>query len=116
MRRRTFLRNSSFVAIGVGVFGHVIWNNDRFTGDSPTTTDVLGPFYRPGAPFKTNINPQGFKGTNLHLTGTIFKDDERTPFNDCFIEIWQVNHEGEYDTISDDFNYRGAAKTGTDGK
>lgn len=116
MRRRQFLKNSSFAAIGIGVFGRVLFSNDRFIGDSPTTTDVLGPFYRPGAPFKTNINPRGFTGTNLHLTGTIFKDDGRTPFNDCLIEIWQVNHEGEYDTMSDEFNYRGAMKTGADGK
>lgn len=102
--------------MSIGVFGKLVLGSDAITGDSPTTTDVLGPFYRPGAPFRTNINPPGFNGTNLHLSGTIFKDDGRTPFHGCLIEVWQADKLGKYDTVSDDYVYRGAAKTGADGK
>ena len=116
MKRRQFVKNTSFAAISVGVFGKIIFEKDQFTGDTPTTTDVLGPFYRPGAPFRTDINPPGFTGTRLHLSGTIFKDDGKTPFSDCLIEIWQVNNEGKYDNISSDFLYRGAAKTDKNGR
>jgi protocatechuate 3,4-dioxygenase beta subunit len=116
MKRRQFVKNSSLAAISIGVFGKLVFEKDKFVGDTPTTTDVLGPFYRPGAPFRTDINPPGFTGKKLYLSGTIFKDDGKTPFSDCLIEIWQVNNEGKYDNLSSDFLYRGAAKTDRNGK
>jgi len=115
MERRTFIKNTSLVATTVAVFGNVQWVSGKAVGDSPTTTDILGPYYRPGAPFRTNINPQGFSGIPLHLSGTIYKDDGKTAFKDCLIEVWQCNHKGEYDNVSDDYSYRGAARTGDDG-
>jgi catechol 1,2-dioxygenase len=78
MQRRTFIKESGMVALSLGVFGNIRWENDRFVGD--TTTDILGPFYRPGAPLRTNINPEGFTGEILHLSGTILKSDGKTPF------------------------------------
>jgi protocatechuate 3,4-dioxygenase beta subunit len=116
MQRRSFLKQSTFFAIGVGVFGNISWNVNKFTGDTPTTTDVLGPFYLPGSPRRININPPGFKGDILNLSGTIYKDDGITPFKNCLIEVWQCNHDGDYDLISDAYNYRGSSKTGLNGK
>lgn len=116
MKRRTFIKNTSALALSVGVFGNLRWDGNKFEGDNPTTTDILGPFYRPGAPLRTNINPPDFKGTPLHLSGTIYKEDGKTPFNGCFIEIWQCNSQGEYDNVSDDYLYRGSANTGPDGR
>jgi catechol 1,2-dioxygenase len=116
MKRRAFIKNTSALALSVGVFGNIRWDGSKFDGDTPTTSDILGPFYRPGAPFRTNINPRDFKGPLLHVTGTIRQEDAKTPFNDCYIEIWQCNAQGEYDNVSDDYLYRGAAKTGRDGR
>jgi protocatechuate 3,4-dioxygenase beta subunit len=116
VKRRTFIKSSTAAALSIGVFGQIHWNGFRFEGNNPTTNDILGPFYRPGAPFKKNINPKGFQGIPLHLSGTIYREDGKTPFENCFIEIWQCNPKGEYDNISDGYVYRGAAKTGSDGK
>jgi catechol 1,2-dioxygenase len=116
MQRRKFIQNSGVFALGVGVFGKIQWNGNRFIGDTPTTTDILGPFYRPGAPLRININPPGFSGEVLHLTGTVFKEDGKTPFKNCLIEIWQCDLNLEYDNISDEYKHRGAQKTGADGK
>lgn len=116
MHRRTFVKNSSLLALSIGVFGRIEYANGAFIGDTPTTTDALGPFYRPNAPFRTNINPAGFKGTPLHLSGIIYKEDGKTLFKNCLVEMWQCNHEGVYDILSDDYIYRGAAKVGRDGK
>ncbi|MFI5134905.1 MAG: hypothetical protein ACHQD9_03530, partial [Chitinophagales bacterium] len=115
MKRRTFVRNTSLLAFSVGVFGNISWINGKAEGDTPTTTDILGPFYRPGAPMRTNINPPDFKGTPLNLSGIIYKDDGKTPFKNCLIEVWQCDVNGVYDNFSDDYVYRGAAKTGDDG-
>lgn len=116
MQRRKFIKETGMIAIGVGVFGNVTWSKDKFIGDTPTTTDVLGPFYRPGAPVRSNINPQGYAGQIFHISGTVFKADGKTPFKNSLIEIWQCDENKLYDNLSDEFKYRGAQKTGADGK
>lgn len=116
MQRRRFIKNSGLVAIGLGVLGNIHWDKDHFAGDTPTTTDILGPFYRPGAPLRTNLNSPNFKGEILHLSGTIFMEDGKTPMNNCLIEIWQCQQDGLYDNVSDDFLYRGSQQVKTDGK
>jgi len=116
MQRKEFIKQTGIVAIGVGAFGRIQWNDDHFTGDTPTTTDILGPLYRPGAPFKENLNPADFKGELLHLSGTIYKEDGKTPMNNCLMEIWQCKQDGLYDNVSDDFLYRASQKVGTNGQ
>src|SRR5260221_10638975 len=108
MQRRKFITETGMIAIGVGVFGNVTWSKDRFIGDTLTTTDVLGPFYRPGAPTRNNINPQGYTGQIFHVSGTIFKEDVKTPFKNALVEIWQCDENRVYDNISDEFKHRGS--------
>src|SRR5688500_9868779 len=60
MQRREFIKETSMFAFGVGAFGNIQFRDNRFVGDNPTTTDILGPFYRPNAPFRTNLNPPGY--------------------------------------------------------
>src|SRR5688572_23267020 len=116
MQRREFITDSGILAIGIGIFGSIKWDGNKFIGDTPTTTDILGPFYRPGVPLRSNLNPPGFSGEVLHLSGTVFKEDLKTPFKDCLIEIWQCDNELNYDNTSDNYKYRGAQKTGANGK
>jgi len=116
MERRKFIKESGIIAIGVGVFGTVSWSGNKFKGDSPTTTDILGPFYRPGAPIRTNINPEGYSGQIFNIFGTIYKQDGKTPFSNCLIEIWQCDKDKVYDNTSDEFRYRGSQRSGIDGK
>ena len=115
MQRRQFIRQSAYVAMGVSVFGNISWNKDHFVGDSPTTSDILGPFYRPGAPIRENINPIGYTGKLFHLEGIVYKTDG-SPFENSLVEIWQCDENRLYDNISDEFKYRGAQKTKADGK
>ena len=116
MQRRKFIKDSGIVAISIGVFGSIRWNEGRFTGDTTTTTDILGPFYRPGAPLRKNLNPPDFNGEVLHLSGTIFKEDGKTPMNNCLVEIWQCKQDQLYDNVSDDFLYRASQTTEGNGK
>jgi protocatechuate 3,4-dioxygenase beta subunit len=115
MKRRDFIKNSSLVAFSVSAFGFTKWNGKIFVGDTPTTTDILGPFYRPGAPMRSNIIPTGSKGIPLNLHGTIFKKDGKTPLSNVLIEAWQCDEHERYDNTSDDYVFRGAVKTGRDG-
>lgn len=115
MQRRTFIERMGLFAVGMGAFGQISWREGRFVGDTPTTTDILGPWYRPGAPFRKNLNPADFKGEILQLSGTVFKEDGKTPMNNCLIEIWQCNKDGLYDNTSDAFVYRASQRVKANG-
>ena len=116
MQRRTFIKNSSLTVISISAFGGLNWNGKNFEGDNETTTDILGPFYRPGAPLRTNLRLPGTNGAPIVLKGIIFKEDGKTPVNNAFVEIWHCDEHEVYDNASDDYNYRGAQKTKADGK
>ncbi|MES1198279.1 MAG: hypothetical protein ABUL41_03285, partial [Chitinophagaceae bacterium] len=116
MKRRKFIQDSSLLALTVGVFGKIKWDGEKYVGNDPTTTDILGPFYRHGAPFKTELIQPGTKGETLHFSGTVFGKDGKTPVNGGLVEIWHCNEDGEYDNTSDNYVYRASAKTSADGK
>jgi catechol 1,2-dioxygenase len=116
MKRRTFIKKSSLTALSISAFGAIQWNGKSFVGDSPTTTDILGPFYRPGAPMRSNITPPDSKGVPMLLSGTIFKEDGKTPLKDSLVEIWQCDESEHYDNTSDGYLFRGAIITGANGK
>ncbi len=116
MKRRTFVKGSSLIAISVSAFGAVSWNGKGFTGNTPTTTDILGPFYRPGSPMRSNIITPGSKGNPMFLKGTIYGHDGTSPLSNALIEIWQCDENQHYDNSSDEYAFRGAIGTGDDGK
>ena len=116
MRRRKFIEDSAMLALTVGVFGKIKWDGEKYVGTDPTTTDILGPFYRPGAPFKTDLIQPGTKGETLHFSGTVFGKDGKTPVNGSLVEIWHCNEDGAYDNTSDNYIYRASAKTTVNGK
>ncbi len=116
MKRRNFIYQSSLIAMSMGVFGKIKWDGQAWVGEDPTTTDILGPFYRPGAPIRTELVQAGTKGQLLHFNGVVFAKDGKTPFRNSLVEIWHCNEEGIYDNTSDEYVYRAACKTGVDGK
>ena len=88
-----------------------------------TESEVLGPFYRFGAPFRTKLAGPGELGDRLVLTGTVFSADCRTPLPDALIEVWQANDSGVYDTNkpgnfteATTFNMRGMLYTNEKGQ
>ena len=79
MQRRTFIKNSSLTVISISAFGGLNWNGKNFEGDNPTTTDILGPFYRPGAPLRNNLRMAGSNGTPVILKELFLKKMEKPP-------------------------------------
>ena len=116
MKRRKFIENSAMLALTVGIFGKIKWDGEKYVGTDPTTTDILGPFYRPDAPFKTNLIQPGTKGATLYFSGTVFGKDGKSPVNGALVEIWHCNEDGVYDNTSDNYVYRASAKTSANGK
>ena len=116
MQRRTFIKNSTLTVISVSAFGALNWNGKNFEGDTPTTTDILGPFYRPDSPLRTNLRLPNSNGTQIVLKGYIFKENGETPINNALVEIWHCDENEVYDNTSDEYKYRGGQRTKADGK
>jgi catechol 1,2-dioxygenase len=93
--RRTFLCRSAVLLGGALLGGPAV---AAAQGCRPTDSEILGPFYRFGAPFRSRLAGPDEPGDRLVLTGTVFSSDCRTPLPGALIEVWQANHAGLYDT------------------
>ena len=76
-----------------------------------TESDMLGPFYKEGAPFKQRLG-EGVEGERLIITGKVM-DMGCQPIKDAILDIWQANSTGEYD--NEGFTLRGKVQTDNDG-
>lgn len=110
MKRRNFINNGfkGFIAVTLlPKVGYSFFTDDIFSsgGCVPTTSDILGPFYRANAPFRSNMQIVGDPGTPLIYKGTVY-DLNCNPLPNALIEVWQANDAGVYDNSSPDFEYR----------
>ncbi|MEK8079873.1 dioxygenase family protein [Pseudomonas sp. XK-1] len=60
--------------------------------------DILGPYYRFGAPFLSKLAGPDEPGERLVVSGSVFSADCRTPIPNALVEVWQANGAGLYDT------------------
>lgn len=103
LSRRMFLHRTAGVLGGAFLFAPAIAANDEpgalaDQGCRPTESEILGPFYRFGAPFRGRLAAPDEPGDRLILSGTVRSSDCRTPLPKALIEVWQANHAGQYDT------------------
>jgi catechol 1,2-dioxygenase len=94
MSRRAWLRGAASLA-GALAGGHTL---AEAQGCRLTEADIIGPFYRFGAPFRSRLVDASEPGERLVVTGTVLSSDCRTPVPGALIEVWQANHAGVYDT------------------
>jgi protocatechuate 3,4-dioxygenase beta subunit len=69
----------------------------------PTPPEVLGPFFKKGAPNQTNLRVAGEPGLPLAISGRIL-DARGEPVHDAKVELWHADHRGIYDVHG--FRYR----------
>src|SRR5204863_7149839 len=112
----TFLKNTAFFAVAVSASGFVRFDGKKYVGDCETTTDILGPFYRPGSPVRNNLLIKDAPGTIMELAGTIHHNDCITPFKKARVELWHCDSKGVYDNSSDEYRYRGSTYTDMKGR
>lgn len=90
------------------------WDIEAGSALNPTGEDILGPYYRAGAPERSDVSP-GVKGDRLALDFTVRnKNGERVP--NTKVEIWMSDAEGNYDNESDAFSERGWQTTNETGR
>jgi len=107
MQRRNFIKSTTLSAIAISTTGFVLFDGKNYVGDCETTSDVLGPFYRPDSPVRKDLVIKGEKGDPIELFGKIVHDDCITPYKNAKIELWHCDGNGIYDNESADFKYRG---------
>lgn len=62
-----------------------------------TEDNILGPYFRKGAPYRAKITPIGEQGTPLLVTGRVWSIQTRKPLSGAVLEIWHANDKGRYD-------------------
>ena len=116
MQRRSFIVNTALSAVAVTTSGFLTFNGSRYIGDCETTTDILGPYYRPGSPVRNSLVIPGEDGQRIELTGTVRHKDCTTPCKNAKIELWHCDAKGVYDNSTPDFRYRGTVYTDDKGR
>lgn len=116
IKRRSFLKKFTIVSVSVFVSASCKKEEPNIPildDECRTTADILGPFYKAGAPIRENIIPTGASGEPLIISGKVYGDCNNF-LQDALVEIWNADDEGAYDT-SEEFNFRGGNKTNSDG-
>ncbi|NUP05457.1 MAG: twin-arginine translocation pathway signal protein [Polyangiaceae bacterium] len=78
-----------------------------------TEDNILGPYYKPGAPFDGNI-ADDLPGDLMLIQGVVYGCDCETPLAGAIVDVWQADSEGAYDNAG--FTLRGKIETDENGR
>ena len=88
----------------------------------PTDDNIEGPFYRPGAPFRSRFRKDEDQGDILVVSGTVVARNGR-PLEGAIIDLWHASQLGAYDNEdplhpppNDEYRFRGRLKTNERGE
>lgn len=81
------------------------WQKAEEQAQKPTAAEVLGPFYRKGAPDTRALKAPGDAGFPLHVIGKVM-DTRGRLIEGAKVELWHADHHGRYDTRG--YKYRAA--------
>jgi len=117
MQRRKLIKVLGISAFAASVSGFkLIKGEAAIETDCATSTDMLGPFFREGAPWRNDIS---YTGNNtevpLKVIGHVFGSDCKEPLKNVELDVWHCDHKKKYDMDSDEFRCRGKIKTDENG-
>ncbi|KAF1983967.1 putative catechol 1,2-dioxygenase [Aulographum hederae CBS 113979] len=93
------------------------------SGESPTSSSILGPFWSPNAPFRENgdsviMSPHSGHVTLMH--GVVSDMETKAPIKNAVFDFWQASSNGKYDFQDPDNqvdnNLRGKFRTNDKGE
>ncbi len=118
MERREFIRMAGLSAFAMSSSGfQLIENNGLTTTDCATSQDMLGPFFRPDAPFRNQISNLSLKDeVPIKVKGKLIGADCQKPLSNIIIDIWHCDQNKNYDMESSEFKCRGKIKTNDEGE
>lgn len=62
-----------------------------------TLSDIEGPFYRKGVPYRGKTNPPLSGGVPVLISGRVWSLQSRKPLAGTVIDVWHADHQGNYD-------------------
>ncbi|MDX1760716.1 MAG: hypothetical protein R3218_01040 [Christiangramia sp.] len=107
MKRREFAKMTSLGVIAISTTGFINFNGKNYVGDCETTSDILGPFYRPDSPERDNLVIKGMPGALVELSGKVRHQDCTTPYKNAKVELWHCSNDEVYDNDTEEYRYRG---------
>jgi protocatechuate 3,4-dioxygenase beta subunit len=111
--RRQMIRQAAFSsgALLVGSLGFSelspLWALDL------TESTTSGPFYKPGAPFRSMLVESGIQGTPFSLSGRVL-DSSGALLKNAVVDLWHADSSGTYDMQG--FRLRGRIRTDAEGR
>lgn len=88
------------------------WQKSENEAHKATSTEVLGPFFRKGAPDKSVLRVPGDAGFPLKITGRV-QNTKGQVVEGAKIDVWHADHHGLYDTRG--YRYRAKLTPGEKG-
>ena len=79
------------------------WQEGEKNASKPTPSEVLGPFFKKGAPNEATLRKPGAPGFPLRVAGKVF-NTRGDLVEGARVDMWHTDHEGRYDVV--DFKYR----------
>jgi protocatechuate 3,4-dioxygenase beta subunit len=73
------------------------WQQAEAQAHQPTSADVLGPFYRKGAPDQRVLRAPGDAGFPLTVAGRVMNTKGQM-VEGAKVDLWHADHHGRYDT------------------
>ena len=73
------------------------WQQAEATANKPTPAEVMGPFFRKGAPDNRVLRAPGDAGFPLKVSGKVM-DTRGLLIEGAKVDFWHADKEGEYDT------------------
>jgi protocatechuate 3,4-dioxygenase beta subunit len=61
-----------------------------------TVEQIVGPYYLPDAPLRSDLREEGMPGIALEVAGAV-RSTECEPLAGALVEVWQADHTGKYD-------------------
>lgn len=83
-------KNFLLFAFGIMMMLHLASTDGIAATCKPTEPDVLGPFYKPGAPMRSSV------GKGYVLSGVVRSSANCAPIKNAKVEFWLVGPDGEY--------------------
>jgi protocatechuate 3,4-dioxygenase beta subunit len=79
-----------------------------------TADNILGPFYKQGAPFRNDLTSGVRVSKVLEVRGRVLACDCETPLSGALIDVWQADEDGVYDNTG--YLLRARLQTDADGQ
>lgn len=119
INRKQFLKTTTIALAGIPFATLMQCQNNEASPaiDCITGEDILGPFYRANAPFRTALNVLNEAGTPIVIQGKVLGGkDCNLPLTDAIVDVWHADDEGGYDNTTSNYKFRGRIATDEHGK